>query len=136
MQRAHRGPRVRQRVRCERRDHALRRVEQGDEGAPEQDERWRIPLDENGEQPHRPEGDVAVAVAVQVVATVRVPVVALEHGIGALPVGGDVEGVAGEIIRGDAAGLGIGIELDRPAVVGEGIVLDDEPRGAMREQVG
>src|SRR5690348_7520039 len=50
-------------------------VDEGDEGAAEQNERRLVRVDEQGEEAHRMKGNVTDAVVVQVVAAIRVPVV-------------------------------------------------------------
>ena len=93
-------------------------------GAAQEDQRRLVALDEQGEEPHGPIGHVADAVAIQVVAAILVPVVVAKV-VRRLPAVGRRRRsvLPRKSLPVNVASCVLAIELDRPAIVGEDVVV-------------
>ena len=91
-------------------------------------------LHDQGEQPDRGVRHVAIAVAVEVVALVVVPVVRVEDARVRPAVRRDVERVAREAVVLEPVALGVRHQLDRPAVPVERVAPDEQAARALEEQ--
>ena len=129
--RAHGGLVIHHPLRGDRGKGLLRLVEQVDDGAAQQQHRRGNAADDHRVEADRAEWHVAGAVALQVVAFVFVPVVVFETVVVEFAIGGDVEGIAGEVVPAIGVVRAAALDLDGPAVFGEAVVLDLHAVGAV-----
>src|SRR5690606_33072664 len=105
--------------RSKRWDDAFGCIQQADEQASHQQEGWFMLLNEERAKPYGAEWHVTYAVAIQIVPFVIVPVVAFERAEMLAAIGGDVEGVADEVVSGKHVVLRVRHDLYRPAILDE-----------------